>query len=174
MNPDRTGPEGASMINGAHTDAPARAPVVAAYAALLQAWNNRDADRFATCFTADAHVVGFDGSLMQGRADIAAQLRAVFAAHPTATYVSRIRSLQALAPGVTLLQSIAGMVPPGETALNPKVNAIQTALFTGAGATLEMALFQNTPAALHGRPEQVELMTAELTAVLLSGRIVGE
>jgi uncharacterized protein (TIGR02246 family) len=158
----------------AAADAPGRAPVVAAYTALLQAWNNRDADRFAACFTIDAHVIGFDGSLMQGRADIAAQLRAVFAAHPTAAYVAKVRDLRVLAPRLTLLQAIVGMVPAGGTALNPQVNAIQTAVFAGAAAPLEISLFQNTPAAFHGRPEQVEAMTAELTEVFATGRIVGD
>ena len=38
------------------------APVVELYTQLLEAWNARSADAFAALFTADASVVGFDGS----------------------------------------------------------------------------------------------------------------
>ena len=41
------------------------------YRALLDAWNARDARAFASLFTDDGHIVGFDGS----QADSAAELR---------------------------------------------------------------------------------------------------
>jgi uncharacterized protein (TIGR02246 family) len=161
-----------ASIAAATAAAADRAALVAAYTELLRAWNERDANRFAGAFTADASVVGFDGSTMRGRDDIAAQLRGIFESHQTARYVAKVRDVRSLAPGVSLLQASVGMVSPGSDTLNRDVNAIQTAVFAGTGPERGISLFQNTPAAFHGRPEQVEAMTAELTDVLRSGQIV--
>jgi uncharacterized protein (TIGR02246 family) len=175
---------------GAHpvpaSDASAsRETIVAAYSALLEAWNARDAERFAACFTADATVIGFDGSMMQGRTDVASQVGAIFASHQTAHYVAQVRAITDLATGVTLLQAGVGMHPADSETLNPKVNALQTLIFTGAtkNETNAMAhearsaplisLLQNTPAAFHGRTALADAMTQELTAVMRAGRLVG-
>jgi uncharacterized protein (TIGR02246 family) len=151
-----------------------RGAYVAVYAALLQAWNNRLPDRFAALFTPDATVVGFDGSLMNGRADIVAQMRSIFASHSTAAYVAIVRDVRAVGPGTVLLRAAAGMVPRDGGALIEKVNAQQSALFVDQGNGPQVALFQNTPAAFHGRPREVEAMTEELAAVARSGRVVRE
>ena len=149
-----------------------RSRYVAAYTALLQAWNDRQPNRFAALFTSDATVVGFDGSLMNGRADIVAQMRSIFASHSTAAYVAIVREVRALRPGVVLLRAAAGMVPPEGGALIEKVNAQQSAIFVDDGDSPQVALFQNTPAAFHGRPREVETMTDELSAVASGGRLV--
>ena len=54
---------------------------VAVFTALLGAWNRRDAAAFAAHFAPDGHVTGFDGSQMNGPADIATELGAIFAHH---------------------------------------------------------------------------------------------
>ena len=59
-------------------------PALAVYRQLLEAWNRRDADDFAAAFTEDGSCVGFDGSMMNGRAEIASTLRGIFDQHPTA------------------------------------------------------------------------------------------
>ncbi len=161
-----------------HSRPPSPSPVVdrgayvAVYTALLQAWNNRQPDRFASLFAPDATVVGFDGSLMIGRADIVAQMRSIFASHSTAAYVAIVRDVRALRPGVGLLRAAAGMVPRDGGALIAKVNTQQSAVFIDEGEGPQVALFQNTPAAFHGRPRDVDAMTEELAAVARSGRVV--
>ena len=137
----------------------------ALYDALLDAWNRRNADQFAELFENDAVVIGFDGSVMNGREDIRAQLAAIFASHPTAHYVSKVREVRTLADGVSLLRAVAGMIPPGGNDLNPAVNAHQT-LMRAISATFRIALFQNTPAQFHGRPELAEALTRELQELL--------
>jgi uncharacterized protein (TIGR02246 family) len=148
--------------------------VVALYTRLLESWNRRDGAGFAELFTADGSCVGFDGSQMDGPAKIATELGNIFTHHPTATYVARVRAVTSLGPSATLLRAVAGMVPRGGDQLTPAVNAIQTLVATHGrdGADARIALFQNTPAAFHGRPELAEQLTAELTEVLRSGRIV--
>jgi uncharacterized protein (TIGR02246 family) len=147
-------------------------PVLAVYRQLLDAWNRRDADGFAALFTDEGSCVGFDGSMMNGRVEIASTLRAIFDQHPTASYVAKVREVRALAPTIVLIRSVVGMVPPNKDELNPTVNAIQSLVIAGQGSDLTIALLQNTPAAFHGRPELAEQLTSELTDVLRSGQIV--
>ncbi|HET7220802.1 MAG TPA: SgcJ/EcaC family oxidoreductase [Vicinamibacterales bacterium] len=154
--------------------APDRDECIAVYTALLQAWNDRNANRFADFFTADAVVIGFDGSVMSGRADIVRQMASIFASHSTAAYVAAVRDVSTLRPGVVLLRAAAGMVPPGGGPLIDKVNAQQSVVIVDEGGAPKVALFQNTPAAFHGRPQAVERMTDELTGVARSGRVVAD
>src|SRR6187455_444451 len=93
------------------------------YQQLLESWNRRDAAAYAALFAEDASVVGFDGSQMSGRAEIATQIGQIFADHPTSRYLGKIREVRQLAPDVALLSAVVGMVPPGQSDLNPNVNA---------------------------------------------------
>jgi hypothetical protein len=58
------------------------------------------------------------------------------------------------------------MVPPEQRNLNPDVNAIQTLVAVQESDGWRIALLQNTPAQYHGRPEEVEALTAELRELL--------
>ena len=146
--------------------------IVAAYRRLLEAWNQRDPDRFAAAFTGDGSSVGFDGSQMNGRTEIGVELRRIFASHPTAAYVARLREIRPLGSGVVLVRAVVGMLPPGKTVLNPEVNAVQTVVLVSEGGEYRVALLHNTPAAFHGRPHLAEQLTDELTEVVRSGQIV--
>ena len=52
------------------------AECLALYTRLLEAWNRRSAGDFAALFEPDGHAIGFDGSQMNGRAEIAPALNA--------------------------------------------------------------------------------------------------
>ena len=149
-----------------------RAAVVALYTRLLEAWNRRDASGFAAQFADDGSTVGFDGSQLDGRTAIATELGRIFADHTPATYVARVREVRVLGSGAVLLRAVAGMVPPNESALKPERNAIQSLVAVAQDGAPRIALYQNTPAQFHGRPELVERLTAELQGVVGSGRIV--
>lgn len=136
------------------------------YTDLLAAWNRRDAAAYAALFAPDAHVVGFDGSLMDGPEAIEAELTRIFAHHQTAPYIGKLRDVRLLTPDTGLLRAIAGMIPPGQTDLNPAVNTIQSLVAVRHAGTWRIALYQNTPAQFHGRPELVQQMTDELRALL--------
>lgn len=147
-------------------NAPETAPVAALYQQLLDSWNRRDAEGFATLFDDEGHSIGFDGSPMTGRAEIAATLGQIFADHVTATYVAKIRAVRFLAPDVALLRAVVGMVPPGQSDINPAVNALQTIVAVKHDDGWRIALLQNTPAQFHGRPEMAEALTRELRQLL--------
>jgi uncharacterized protein (TIGR02246 family) len=136
------------------------------YRALINSWNNMDANGYASLFTDDANLIGFDGSQANGKKSIQQHLTDVFAQHKVATYVIIIREIRFLTPDVVVLRSMAGMIPPGKTDINPDTNAIQTLIAQKENDVFKIALFQNTPAAWHWHPEQKEALTKELTAAI--------
>ncbi len=105
---------------------------------------------------------------MNGCVEIEAVTRQIFADHVTAAYVGKVRGVRFLAPGVAVLHAVVGMVPPGKSDINPAVNAMQTLVATKQDGQWRIALFQNTPAQFHGRPELAEALTEELRELLLS------
>lgn len=149
-----------------------RKGMLSLYRQLLQAWNRRNADEFAAVFAEDGNVIGFDGSPLNGREEIASTLRGIFENHQTAAYVAKVREVRELGPGVVLVRSVVGMVPPGKSEVNPAVNALQSLVVVGQGTDLRVALLHNTPAAFHGRPQLAEQLTRELTDALHTGETV--
>lgn len=140
--------------------------VRALYRQLLDGWNKRSADGFADLYTNDGSTIGFDGSMLDGPAEIESVLNQIFANHLTAAYVAKVRSVRFLVPDVAVLRAVAGMVPPGQSDLNPAVNTIQTLVAAKHDGQWRIALFQNTPAQFHGRPELVQELTEELRQLL--------
>ncbi|MET7859376.1 SgcJ/EcaC family oxidoreductase [Streptomyces sp. NPDC005318] len=138
------------------------------YEELLRAWNRRDAHAYAALFAPDAAMIGFDGSQVRG-SEVEGHLSPIFADHPTAAYVWKVREVRPLGGSAAMLRAIAGMVPPGRAEPNPAVNAVQTMVAEYGSGSWRVALFQNTPAAYHHRPELVEQHTGELQQVLREG-----
>ena len=144
----------------------ADADVRALYQELLASWNRRSAAGMAALFAESGNVVGFDGSQVDGRAAIEAHLSQVFADHIPPPFVAQVREVRFLTPQSAILRGVAGMVPPGQQDLNPDLNAIQTVVAAHRDGRWQIELFQNTPAALHGRPELRQALTDELRALL--------
>jgi uncharacterized protein (TIGR02246 family) len=142
------------------------AAIRALYHRMHDGWNARDADAFAAQFAADGEAIGYDGSEMVGRAEIAATLRQIFADHQTAAYVAKVRDVRFLAPDVARLRAVAGLVPPGRSEIAAQLNAIQTLIAVQRDGQWRIAFLQNTPTQYHGRPELAEALTAELNEVL--------
>lgn len=134
------------------------------YVDLLTAWNSADAAGFAASFVGDGEVIGFDGSTMTGQNEIEAELRRIFADHQTGRYVGIARDVWRLADDVAVVRAIAGVVPAGSADIKPGLNSVQRLTAVRQDGQWRIALYHNTPAQLHGRPELVERMTAELRA----------
>jgi uncharacterized protein (TIGR02246 family) len=143
------------------------AVISALYQALLDSWNRQDAAHFAALFGEDCHVVGFDGSQMDGQAEIESTLSQIFADHKTGAYIAKIRGVSFVSPDVAILRAVSGLVPAGQPDINPATNAIQTLVATRRGDQWRIALFQNTPAQFHGRPEVSAALTSELRDLLV-------
>jgi uncharacterized protein (TIGR02246 family) len=136
------------------------------YKQLLKSWNEQKADNYGALFTESASVIGFDGSQMNGNYEITEALRAIFANHRPNNYVSKVREIRFLTTEVVLLRAVAGMHPPGSSDIKPDVNAIQSLVAVKKGGSWRIALFQNTPAQFHGRPELSSALTNELQELL--------
>lgn len=154
------------MTNPSPGTSAAEAEVRELYRKLLEAWDKRNARDYAMLFAPDAILVGFDGTQVFGQADIGAHISEVFSHHQTARYVSIVRGVRAMTGDVVALSAVAGMVPPNKTDINPEVNAVQTMVAARRGNDWHVALFQNTPAAFHGRPDDAKSLTEELRDAL--------
>jgi uncharacterized protein (TIGR02246 family) len=153
-------------VTSSPSDTSDDAPIAALYRQVLESWNRRDASAFAMLFDDEGHSIGFDGSPITGREEIATTLSQIFADHVTATYRGKIRGIRFLAPHVALLRAVVGMVPPGQSDINPAVNALQTMVAVNFAGDWRIALLQSTPAQFHGRPEMAEALTEELRRLL--------
>jgi uncharacterized protein (TIGR02246 family) len=133
------------------------------YRSLLDAWNRRDAAAMAALYSERGGQVGFDGSMANGRAEIEAHLRPVFADHPTARFVGKVREIRMLGDHCALIRAVAGMVKPGHDDIAPDRNTIQTLVACrDRDGRWRVEMFHNTPAAFDGRPDDVEALTEEL------------
>jgi uncharacterized protein (TIGR02246 family) len=136
------------------------------YQELLKSWNEQNAENYGALFTGNASVIGFDGSQMNGSREITEALKAIFANHRTNNFISKVREIRFLTVDVVLLRAVAGMYPPEKKAINEKTNAIQTMVAIKQNNSWRIALFQNTPAQFHGRPELSERLIEELQELL--------
>lgn len=140
--------------------------ILALYRRLLSSWNNQDAKAYAALFTEDASLIGFDGSLVNGRAAILQHIGDIFAQHTVASYVYIVKDIRSVSDGSYILTAEAGMVPPGGSTINAATNAMQLLVIVKAPGGFRITAFQNTPAAFHGRPELFEQLTAALQALV--------
>ena len=140
------------------------------YRQLLEAWNKRNARNYTLLFATNANLIGFDGSQVDGQSAIGAHLSALFSHHQTASYVTIVREVRELTPDVVVLRANVGMVPPGKDDINAEVNAVQTMVAVRQEGEWKIALFQNTPSALHGRGQDSDSLTDELRDVLRASK----
>jgi uncharacterized protein (TIGR02246 family) len=101
-------------------------PIRRLYEQILIAWNEQDAVAMAACFEEDGNLVGYDGSQADSRSTIEDHLRPIFADHPTAAYVAKVREIRMLSSNVGILRAVVGMIPPNSEDVNPAGNTIQT------------------------------------------------
>jgi uncharacterized protein (TIGR02246 family) len=139
--------------------------IEALYDQLIAAWNDHEGEAMAEPFAEDGVIIGFDGSVSSGRQAIGTEMSNIFADHETGRYAVKVQSVRALGPQAVILRAIAGLVPPGQRAINAETNSHQTVVAQAQDGQWRIVLFQNTPAQFHGRPELVEDMTRELQAV---------
>jgi uncharacterized protein (TIGR02246 family) len=144
-------------------------PIRRLYEQILIAWNHQDAPAMAATFEEDGNLVGFDGTQADSRADIEDHLRPIFADHPTAAYVAKVREIRMLSSNVGILRAVVGMIPPGSDDINPAGNTIQTLVAVQNADGWQATLFQSTPAAWHGRPQDSAALTEELRDVMRRG-----
>ena len=144
-------------------------PIHRLYEQILIALNQQYAAEMAARFEEAGNLVGFDGSQAHSRADIEDHLRPIFTDHPTAAYVAKVREIRMLSSNVGILRAVVGMIPPGSDDIYAAGNTIQTLVAVQNANGWQATLFQSTPAAWHGRPQDSEALTEELRDVMRRG-----
>jgi uncharacterized protein (TIGR02246 family) len=151
-------------VTSAH---PHDAQIRALYAQFLDGWNRRSGAAVAAAFADDGDIIGYDGTHHHGRLAIAADFRQIFGSHPTAAYVSVIRSVRAVAPGVAMLLAHAGMIPPGDSDIDPRYHTVHSVIAVDeGGGRWRISLLQATPAAWQQHRGGREALTQELRGLL--------
>ena len=136
------------------------------YCNLLDRWNHGDASGFRSLFRDDGSLVGFDGTTVETAARIEEHLAAIFADHEQPTYFAKVREIRPLGADAALLRAVAGLVPARGSQIKPELNATQTLVAVRRNGEWRVAHFQNTPTSLDGRPDEREVLTHELQALV--------
>jgi hypothetical protein len=78
-----------------------------------------------------------------------------------------IRSVRPVAPGVAMLLAHAGMIPPGDSDIDPRYHTVHTVVAVDEGAgRWRISLLQATPAAWQQHRGGREALTQELRGLL--------
>ncbi|MPQ96848.1 SgcJ/EcaC family oxidoreductase [Modestobacter sp. I12A-02628] len=143
---------------------PHHAHIRTLYEQYIAGWNRRSGATVAAGFADDGDIIAFDGTTHSGRLSIAADLRRVFAEHETPRYVAVVRSVRPITDGVAVLSAVAGMIPPGEEDVDPRLNFVHTLVAVDEGGRWRIAVLQATPARYYGQPDVSAALTEELQA----------
>ena len=119
------------------------------YDGLLAAWASNSAEDYAALFTADAQYIIASGAVENGRSEIEAGHREIFATWAKGTTLAgEILSIRSLAPDVRLITA-TGSVRVDEKAADDEVT-IYTLLAIRADGGWQFVAYQNTPVASYG------------------------
>jgi uncharacterized protein (TIGR02246 family) len=117
-------------------------------------------------FAEDSDVIGFDGSELKGREEIASAHRKMFEDNSTGAFVAKVTNVRFLDPGVAVLRAAVGIVMPGQSDLDPNRTSDQRLVAVKRDGHWRAVALQNTPAQFHGRPEEARALTEELRRLL--------
>ncbi len=143
------------------------AAIRALYRQLMDGWNAGSGDAFASSFEEDGDLVGFDGTHLKGRQEIALFHQHLFDMFLKGSrLVGKVRSVRFLTSDVAVMHTVGGTVLAGQTDLEPERNSVQTLVTIKRNGKWNIAAFQNTRATYTCRPEESQKLTEELQALL--------
>jgi uncharacterized protein (TIGR02246 family) len=117
----------------------------ALHARVLDAWAAGDGEAFAAPFSEDALFIGFDGSLMRGREQIAATHQEVFDHWMKGTRLVEERTeVRFLGPDVAIVHTLGGTVLRGKSEPTPERDSVQTLVAVREAGGWSFVSFQNT------------------------------
>jgi uncharacterized protein (TIGR02246 family) len=112
---------------------------------VLDAWDAGDGEAFAAPFSEDALFIGFDGSLMRGRGQIAATHQEVFDRWMKGTrLVEEWTEIRFLGPDVAIVHTLGGTVMRGKSEPTPERDSVQTLVAVREARGWSFVSFQNT------------------------------
>ena len=121
------------------------AAVRALYQQLMDGWNQGSGDAFASVFTEDGDLIGFDGTHFKGRQEIAPFHQQLFDKWLKGSrLVGEVKDVRFLSPDVALMHAVGGTVMRGKTDPVPERDSIQTLVAMRQDGEWRLAAFQNT------------------------------
>src|SRR5215208_7838129 len=122
------------------------AAVRALYQQLMDGWNQGSGDAFAAVFTEDGDLVGFDGTHLKGRQEIAPFHQQLFDKWLKGSrLVGHVKDVRLLHPDIAVMHAVGGTVMRGKSEPSPERDSIQTLVATRQeGDEWRLAAFQNT------------------------------
>ena len=108
---------------------------------MMHGWNQGSGEVFAE----DGDLIGFDGTHLKGRQEIARFHQPLFKTHLKGTrLIGQVTSVRFLSPEVALMHAVGGTVMRGKSAPSPERDSIQTLVAMRDGGEWGLAAFQNT------------------------------
>jgi uncharacterized protein (TIGR02246 family) len=99
----------------------------ALYQQLLDGWNKGSGEAFAAPFAEDADLVGFDGTQLKGRQEIASFHQQLFDTFVKGSrLIGKVRSVRFLTPDVAVMHAVGGTIMAGQSDIEPEGNSVQT------------------------------------------------
>jgi uncharacterized protein (TIGR02246 family) len=121
------------------------ATIRALYQQMMAGWNKGNGKAFAAAFAEDGHLIGFDGTHLKGREEIASFHQPLFDKWLKGSrLVGQVTEVQLLAPDVALMHAVGGTIMGGQSKPAPERDSIQTLVAVQRGGEWRLAAFQNT------------------------------
>jgi len=133
------------------------------YNQMINGWNSGSGDAFAAPFSDDSDFIGFDGTHMKGRQEIASFHQMLFDRFLKGSrLVGKVRSIRFPSSEIAILIAVGGTVMAGKSDIEPERNSIHTLVAIKHDSKWYFTAFQNSRAQFIGRPEMVQALTDEL------------
>jgi uncharacterized protein (TIGR02246 family) len=141
--------------------------ICALYQQMMEGWNAACGYAFASPFEENGDLVGFDGTYIKGRQEIALFHQHLFDMFLKGSrLVGKVRSVRFLTSDIAVMHAIGGTVMAGQTDLDPERNSVQTLVAVKRNGKWSLAAFQNTRATYISRPDESQKLTEELQTLL--------
>src|ERR687885_1684315 len=133
------------------------------YQQMIDGWNKGSGQAFAAPYTDDSDFIGFDGTYMKGRQQIASFHQMLFDKFlKGSSLIGRIRSVRFIAENVAIMIAVGGTVMTGQSDIEPERNSIHAIVAVKHDSNWYFTAFQNSRVQYIGRPEEFQALTEEL------------
>jgi uncharacterized protein (TIGR02246 family) len=139
--------------------------ICALYFQMIDGWNKGDGNVFAAPFAEDADLVGFDGTHLKGRQEIASFHQRLFDTFVKGSrLIGKVRNVRFLTPEVAVMHSVGGTILAGQSDIESERNSVHmiVAKKDDVSSQWRIIAFQNTRAQYIGRPDMVQALTEDL------------
>src|SRR5919108_5820281 len=121
------------------------------YQQMIDGWNAGNGDAFAAPYTDDSDYIGFDGTYMKGRQEIASFHQMLFDKFLGGSrLIGKIRSIRFVTVDVAIMIAVGGTVMAGQSDIEPERNSIHTLVSVKRDRRWQFTAFQNSRAQFIG------------------------